>query len=713
MSGSSQGGSTGKDSSSKESLADTISKEREEKILEDFQRISIIDEETAELILSSGFTSLKDIAEADIEKLSQIDELDDDKAEKIKEEAEELSEDEDESEDELTQWLTGESDEDLGGLLDEEIEGAKEGKIATESEDSSSSPTLEEDDHQALKAWLSGEQDSISEWLGEESFEEEKEEIQEELAEKETELEETKDEIETLKQQLTSKLEEIETGEYDAEELIQENAELREEANRLEGEIEELREEKNELEEEMEEIKQGSVAMVKYLKNQKKKDAVAAGGDELDEASQERIKELEEENEELREKIDRLESTQPSEDLSDMADSEVKEELGRTKDLLEQKKEEVEEKNRKIQDLQDDLSMKKEELEDLREKLEYKENELQQREEDLEHREEVIRKERQELQQLKDEFGGTTEKERKRRLQELEKEIDQKEQELKAKEEYIDQKERELRAREEELIDEEIEEREEEILQEIEQEKAKTGTPRLDDLMLGGIPLGSNVSIYGPPHVGKEVMVNTFMAEGIEKGVPAIWVTTDKTIEDIREEMKYVLPTYGEYEKRGIIYYVDAYSSSMGEIDEEEREKDYVAYIEEQSDVKAITQQVDEFADEIKKDNKYYRMAFESVSTLIAYLDTATTFRTLQPFSGRRKKDKAVSMYTLEKGMHTEQDISMLGHMMDGEMEFQVQDLETKLRVQGLGDVQTRDWVKYNSSKTGITMGSFSLDTIR
>ena len=62
---------------------------------------------------------------------------------------------------------------------------------------------------------------------------------------------------------------------------------------------------------------------------------------------------------------------------------------------------------------------------------------------------------------------------------------------------------------------------------------------------------------------------------------------------------------------------------------------------------------------------------------------------------------------------YSDQDISMLGHMMDGEIEFKFDQLKTYLRVEGLGDVQTRDWVKYQASKTGITMGSFSLDTIR
>jgi len=55
----------------------------------------------------------------------------------------------------------------------------------------------------------------------------------------------------------------------------------------------------------------------------------------------------------------------------------------------------------------------------------------------------------------------------------------------------------------------------------------------------------------------------------------------------------------------------------------------------------------------------------------------------------------------------------MLGHIMDGEIKFKVDQLKNYLKVEGLGDVQTRDWIEYSHSKSGITMGSFSLDTIR
>ncbi len=696
MAGNSQGTPAGKTSS--EGPLDGSISESQNSLMDEMTQVKVISDEMARGLLDEGFKSLEEILEAEIDTLKSVDQIDEDKAKEIQNEIKELrqsgesSPDKEsgvEGDDELAQWLTGESDKDINGLLEDDIEQAKK-------EDSTTKGS--EEDVDSLRSWLSGEEESFSDWLGEESFEEEKEKVEEELEKRKNEIEEREEEIEKktreledLRERFEQRVEELESDEFDPNELIEENNNLKTELEEKEEKIERLKEEKEELQEEIDEIKQGSVAMVKYLKSQRK----GEGGKKPDlEESKEKLEALKEQNEKLKKKILALKSKK---EASPSGGSEGG----------------MEEKDKQLRELKSELAKKEEEIEDLKEQVRHKEDELNEREEDLQRREQMLRKQRKKLEAKKKEIDGKTEQERKRELEELKKEIEKKEQELKAKEKYINQKEKEIKARQEDLLDEELEEREEEILREIEEEKCKTGTGRLDDLLLGGIPLGSNVSVYGPPHVGKNVLINSFIAEGLEKGVPAIWVITDKSVEEVREEMKFVLPTYEEYELRGLVYYVDAYSISMGEVKEDKKEEEYIRYIPDQSDVEAVTEAVDEFAEEIKKEHRYYRMAFESVSTIIAYLDTETTFRILQPFSGRRKRDKAVSLYSLEKGMHTEQDISMLGHIMNGEIEFKVEQLKNFLRVEGLGDVQTRDWIEYNHSKSGISMGSFSLDTIR
>ena len=376
----------------------------------------------------------------------------------------------------------------------------------------------------------------------------------------------------------------------------------------------------------------------------------------------------------------------------------------------------VQEKERRIAELQDltnrlqDTIQEREgELKGLKEIVSYKEQELTRREEDLVYRERKATEERRRLESAKQAATGLEEAELKKRLEELRAEVDRREKEIKAKEDYLRAKEADLRRREQGIIEEDLKHMDKEITMEVQVAKAKTGNPRLDDLLMGGVPFGSNVLIYGPPFVGKETMVCEFIAEGLKKGIPAIWVTTDKTPAGLREEMKPVLPAYEEYEALGLVQYIDSYSRSMGDTTEDP----YTTYVGEPTDHDRIMSAVEEISKKFLEGHEYYRLAFRTISTLIAYSDPNTAFRFLNPFCGRRKRDRAVSMYTIEKGMHGDQEIQMLGSIMDGMIDFKIDQLRTFFMVRGITDVQSRSYIRYTATRHGLSIGSFALDHIK
>jgi KaiC/GvpD/RAD55 family RecA-like ATPase len=366
-------------------------------------------------------------------------------------------------------------------------------------------------------------------------------------------------------------------------------------------------------------------------------------------------------------------------------------------------------REQEVQRLRDDLKIRDDELRKIKEPLKYKEDEMLRREEDLMFRERLLQEEQKKVAITKSELGSEDELNLKKRLEELKAEVNAKEEQIRNKEKFVAMKEEELRMREQGVITEEIEKREQDRMLELKQEKVKTGAARLDDLLLGGMPFGANVLVYGPPFTGKEVLLNTFIAEGLKKGVPALWITTEKSPSEIREEMTFVVSGYEEYEKLGLVRYVDAYSRSMGD----ETQDPYTEYIESPTDYESIQKAIENATRGFTEKHEYYRVGFRSISTLIAYLDPGTAFRFLGPVVGRRKRDKAVAMYTIEKGVHGEQEIQMIGSLMDGMIEFKVENLNTFLAIRGICDVQSRAFIRYTFTKVGLTIGSFSLDHIR
>ncbi|MCK4266933.1 MAG: hypothetical protein KAX31_06605, partial [Thermoplasmata archaeon] len=396
-------------------------------------------------------------------------------------------------------------------------------------------------------------------------------------------------------------------------------------------------------------------------------------------------------------------------ELTGKSDAEINKDLEKKMRELQIKEKSLIVREDEIKRLKEELKSKEGEIKTLKEPLAYKEEEMLRREEDLVYREQLLIEERRKVEEAMRESGSMESHEMKKKLEELQMQINRKEEEIRTKEEYLRSKAEDLKIREKGLIEEEIDAREEERKIELKIDKVKTGDRRLDDLLLGGIPFGSNILVHGPPFTGKEVTINCFVAEGLAKGIPALYVITDKLPSEIREDMMYIVSGFEEYERLGLVKFVDAYSRSIGVEDVEEN----VTYVDDPTDHESIMKAVDDTAKELLKKHKYYRLAFRSISTLIAYMDSASAFKFLQPFCGKRKRERSVAMYAIEKGMHDEQDILMIGSVMEGSIEYKVEQLKTYLSIQGIGDVQSRGWIDYTYSKQALAIGSFSLDHIR
>ena len=239
----------------------------------------------------------------------------------------------------------------------------------------------------------------------------------------------------------------------------------------------------------------------------------------------------------------------------------------------------------------------------------------------------------------------------------------------------------------------------------------KSGVRRLDDLLYGGFPVGSQILLNGPAHTGKDVLARLFSAEGLRLGVPSIWVVTDKTYQQVRDDLAGLFPGFADAEKKGMVRYADMYSRSVGA----SPSSPGVRFLSptDKNVLDQLSETVSSFATELKESFSTYRLIFESVSTVTAYLDTTATFRFLQPFVGRRKIDGAVGYYMLDSGMHTESDLEALEHMVDGSINLKVEQMKTLLAVKGIGEAQARSWVGYTFTKRSFNLGSFSLEHIR
>src|SRR5216117_1874098 len=253
-------------------------------------------------------------------------------------------------------------------------------------------------------------------------------------------------------------------------------------------------------------------------------------------------------------------------------------------------------------------------------------------------------------------------------------------------------------------------EAEEAIAVEKKADRVKTGTPRLDDLLYGGIPFNSNVLFVGPAFVGKEVALLNFIAEGLKKGIPVIIITTTKLPIDVAKDIAPILPTFVEYDQLGLVRWIDCTSPMASGKPVKEKN---VWRVNGPTDFDNIYQLVNQLDEEFRKKHPYFRLAYLTLSSSITQADEREAMSFVQRLVNRLRQTKAVSAIALERGMHTDQTLEALEHMVDGAIHFKSDKQKTALQVVGLGEVQTHDWVPYKFTNKALMIGSFQLERIR
>ncbi len=394
-------------------------------------------------------------------------------------------------------------------------------------------------------------------------------------------------------------------------------------------------------------------------------------------------------------------------------DAAVDAEIARRLDVVAEKERNLVARENEVRMKFEETRLGAEENERRRGPLEFKEKELSAYDLQLQTRREALDLEARRLEALRKELGeGTVVKASEaQRIDEIRNELAKKEAELRGREAKLTERIREAERLAGVAANTEAERLHAESVADARENRIASGVRRLDDLMYGGFPLGAQILLNGPAHTGKDVLARLFSVEGLRRKVPSIWVVTDKTFGQVREDLQGLYPSFPQAEREGLLRYVDMYSLAVGPT----TPTSGVKFLSPNDKTVAdqLNKAVDSFAEQLKEKFSTYRLVFESVSTLTAYLDTAATFRFLQPFVGRRKLDGAVGYYELESGMHTEADVETLEHMVDGSLNLKIDQMKTFLSVRGIGDAQARTWIGYTFTKRSFNLGSFSLEHIR
>jgi KaiC/GvpD/RAD55 family RecA-like ATPase len=238
-------------------------------------------------------------------------------------------------------------------------------------------------------------------------------------------------------------------------------------------------------------------------------------------------------------------------------------------------------------------------------------------------------------------------------------------------------------------------------------DRLPSGIPRLDDLLLGGLPARTHMVLIGDAFVGKEIVLYSFIAEGLKRGEPAILLTASRSPDEVAASLGVVLPQFREYEQLGMVTWIDASGTNGTESAHR--------LVTTGSDDRAGILSSLVRASKVAEDDGHvpFRFGFLGVSAVLAHGDERAGFSFLQNVVGILKPRDALAMYSLEGGALSEPQVEALLSRMDGAIAFRQDRDKTFLSVKGLGEVQTHDWVECRATNRALIIGSFALERIR
>jgi len=239
-------------------------------------------------------------------------------------------------------------------------------------------------------------------------------------------------------------------------------------------------------------------------------------------------------------------------------------------------------------------------------------------------------------------------------------------------------------------------------------QKMSTGNGKLDSLLYGGIAPPSNIVLRGPPFSGKFIIANNFVAQSLRDGIPVIVLSADKDIVQMKESLSKIAGDVEKAEESGLLRFIDAYSRSI----QAEVGSKHAVQVDSYN-LSSLIKTVDSVTSEVCQKHKGYRFLLTSLTTFITQHDEKTFLRLLQQFSQKRKTEGSLTFYILEDGLFDDRMYEAVSYLMDGAIHLRKTFTDNYIRIEGIGNARSREWIEMYPSETGYDLGSFTLERVR
>ena len=208
-------------------------------------------------------------------------------------------------------------------------------------------------------------------------------------------------------------------------------------------------------------------------------------------------------------------------------------------------------------------------------------------------------------------------------------------------------------------------------------ERVATGKTELDDVLYGGLPLGSNILLTGPLGTGKSSLCRSFIKNGLDQGEHALFVAIDDDPTRVRQNL---YEQGNNYEESNQLRFVDAYSwSSMSPNDNE------AFAVKGSLELNQLSGLISDASYEIGQTPQVQeggRRVIDSISSLLINFELSDAQRFLNQIARTSVAfGNVTTLFIIEEGTIDETILNNIKYIMDGVIELKAENQDRFLRV--------------------------------
>ncbi len=206
------------------------------------------------------------------------------------------------------------------------------------------------------------------------------------------------------------------------------------------------------------------------------------------------------------------------------------------------------------------------------------------------------------------------------------------------------------------------------------------------------LPGKSASIIVSAPLAGKKDFIYKHLRERLEEGEPVIFLLTDSSPEDIKNELVKDKFFFGKYVE--LFRFIDCYSQQAGNLMQDKPDTRRVAGPLALNEISIALAQLEA---ELHKKNEKHTVIFDSLSTLLMYSNPQMVGRFLQCLIAKIRGAGGSVIFTLEEGMHDPKDMVTIEHLMN--VIINVKKEEGRVMIKASGLEGSNDWCELDAEK--------------